>query len=368
MTGKWIEVLSTGTHTSSAGQVVTYTEADLDKIASNYNSAEHEAPIVIGHPASNAPAWGWVETLERKGKTLMAKLKDVQPEFAEMVKKGLFKKRSVSLYPDLKLRHVGFLGAQPPAVKGLADIAFSEDEAAVFEWVDDFSEASWNWRIVGRIFGRLRDWLIAEKGIEEADKIISGWEIQDVSREPETETKFQEETTVTLEEMRAQVRAEYHEKLTAAEAAATAARARVTELETTIKQTAAEARKAEFASFCDGLVTEGKLKPADKDSTVALLLALDAGQKIEFSDGTTKVEKTAVDALKERLAAAPKVVEFGEMATHGAGKPAVDYGEYPGEVDPERMALHKAAVDLCEAEKIEYGVALARVLASKGGK
>jgi hypothetical protein len=43
-----------------------------------------------------------------------------------MVKRGLFKKRSISLYPDLTLRHIGFLGAMPPAIKGLADIKFRE--------------------------------------------------------------------------------------------------------------------------------------------------------------------------------------------------------------------------------------------------
>ena len=40
---------------------------------------------------------------------------------------GLFKKRSASLTPDLKLNHVGFLGAAAPAVKGLKDVEFTED-------------------------------------------------------------------------------------------------------------------------------------------------------------------------------------------------------------------------------------------------
>ena len=48
-----------------------------------------------------------------------------------MVEKGRFNKRSAAFYPDGGLRHVGFLGASPPAVKGLnpvfkADTGFSE--------------------------------------------------------------------------------------------------------------------------------------------------------------------------------------------------------------------------------------------------
>lgn len=83
---------------------------------------------MIGHPAANAPAFGWVESIKREGDVLFAKAKQLVPEFVAMLKQGLFKKRSISLYPDGTLRHIGFLGAQPPAVKGLADVTFAHDE------------------------------------------------------------------------------------------------------------------------------------------------------------------------------------------------------------------------------------------------
>ncbi|MDY6989228.1 MAG: hypothetical protein SWQ30_14350 [Thermodesulfobacteriota bacterium] len=122
----WIEVFKTGTHTASNGKTMTVSEADLDRIANQYNPKHHEAPVVIGHPKEADPAYGWVERLKRSGSTLLAKLKDLVPEFVELVKKGLYKKRSISLFPDLTLKHVGFLGATPPAVKGLADVRFME--------------------------------------------------------------------------------------------------------------------------------------------------------------------------------------------------------------------------------------------------
>ena len=122
----WIQVFRTGKHIDASGQEKEWGKGDLDRIVYSYNPQGHEAPVVIGHPEENAPAYGWVEALKREGEVLYAKLKNLVPEFVDMVKRGLFKKRSISLYPDLTLRHVGFLGATPPAIKGLEDIKFRE--------------------------------------------------------------------------------------------------------------------------------------------------------------------------------------------------------------------------------------------------
>jgi hypothetical protein len=124
---KPFEIFRTGTHTSLNGQSKNFSESDLDTIASSYNPSEHEAPIVIGHPETNAPAYGWIEKLKRVGDRLVAFPKQVSNEFSELVKSGAFKKRSISITPDLKLNHVGFLGAAAPAVKGLKDVEFAEN-------------------------------------------------------------------------------------------------------------------------------------------------------------------------------------------------------------------------------------------------
>ncbi len=131
----WIEIFRTGTHTDSQGRTRTWTEADLDKMVAKYDPAGHEAPAVIGHPKENAPAYGWVEKLKRAGSKLYARFHQVQPAFAEMIKSGAFKKRSIAMYKDGALRHVGFLGAQPPAIKGLADIEFADgDDLETYEF------------------------------------------------------------------------------------------------------------------------------------------------------------------------------------------------------------------------------------------
>ena len=66
--------------------------------------------------------------------------------FAETVAAGRFKKIFASFYsPDAPanpvpgvyyLRHVGFLGAQPPAVTGLRSPEFADNEAGVVEFAD----------------------------------------------------------------------------------------------------------------------------------------------------------------------------------------------------------------------------------------
>ncbi len=137
----WEEIFRTGVHIDSAGRGREFTTADLDRIVSSYDPTQHEAPVVVGHPKDNAPAYGWVESLQRAGEVLLAKFHQVAPEFVEMVQAGRFKKRSISLYPDGTLRHVGFLGAQPPAVKGLRDIAFGDDDQALsFEFVENHTK------------------------------------------------------------------------------------------------------------------------------------------------------------------------------------------------------------------------------------
>lgn len=123
---EWFEIFKAGTQTDSEGHKKEWTSDDLHHIANSYDPLNHEAPLVIGHPKDNSPAFGWVKALKVEGDILYAKAKDVLKDFSDMVKQGLFKKRSISLYPNLQLRHIGFLGANPPIVKGLADIKFGD--------------------------------------------------------------------------------------------------------------------------------------------------------------------------------------------------------------------------------------------------
>lgn len=126
---QWIEIFRAG----DFGDKGHWPVEALDRIAETYDPAVHAAPVVIGHPKDDAPAWGWVRRLRRAGRSLWAQLTKVAPGFAELLRQGRFLQRSVSFYKYLPiaggpyLRHLGWLGAQPPEVKGLQPILqFSE--------------------------------------------------------------------------------------------------------------------------------------------------------------------------------------------------------------------------------------------------
>ncbi|GEM_PF-625089 len=139
----WIEIFRTGKHTDSSGRSGEFPPERLDRIASTYNSRILEeptmlAPVVKGHPKDDAPAFGWVKRLARRGDRLVAFVDDIAKDFAKDVRQGKFKRVSVALYPDLMLKHIGFLGAAAPAVRGLAEASFTEEEGIVAYSFADF--------------------------------------------------------------------------------------------------------------------------------------------------------------------------------------------------------------------------------------
>jgi len=132
----WIDIFKGGQQIDSAGKSHDG-DALIDRAINKFTN-EHTPPIVVGHPKDNAPAYGWVTGLRERVRSgsrfLQAKFDQVNPAFAAAVKNGSYKKRSAAFYPDGSLRHVGFLGASPPAVKGLEDIKFMEQEHHTFNF------------------------------------------------------------------------------------------------------------------------------------------------------------------------------------------------------------------------------------------
>lgn len=73
-----------------------------------------------------------------------------------------------------------------------------------------------------------------------------------------------------------------------------------------------EATKAENASFCEQLISEGKLAPVAKDAALNLLnysATMASGGVVEFNEGESLLTVT-----KAFLQAQPKIVEFAEVA------------------------------------------------------
>lgn len=258
----WIPILATGTWTDSEGVTRNWTEEILNEIVQSYDPKFHEAPAVIGHPKLNAPAYGWVEALKREGKIVFAKLKDVVPEFVEMVNKGLFKKRSASLRKDIKegvwyLNHIGFLGAVPPAVKGLPDISLSQGGEVEIEILEeDMAKEKDPKELEAEFTAKLKD---------EEDK----------------RKKAEEERKRAFEE-----KAQIERKLA----------------------------KAEIEKRIDELGTKekGKVTPAMKDAgIVEFCMRLDQATEVEFS---SEKKKSPREWFFEFLELLPNLVEYAEFA------------------------------------------------------
>jgi len=130
-----IEIFRAGTHTAMNGARLTFSASHLEETARTYDPTRHEAPLVIGHPQIDAPAYGWVKSLIVKGDSLFALPDAVEPAFAELVRQRRYSKISAAFFgPDAEdnpapgvysLRHVGFLGAAAPAVKGMKQAHFA---------------------------------------------------------------------------------------------------------------------------------------------------------------------------------------------------------------------------------------------------
>lgn len=278
-----IEIFRAGRHIDDAGNVHEFSQADVQRMAEVYDPAQREAPLTVGHPAHNLPAYGMVArlTVNSDGRLAMDPHK-VEPQFAEMVEAGRFSKRSASFYsPDAPnnpkpgawyLRHVAFLGAQPPAIAGLKDIQFSEGDAS---GAVNFSET------------------------------VATQEPDDMSKE-----------------LQEQLAAEKAARLKA-EAEAAAEKERANKAETTaasFAESARATRHAAFVSFAEAQVQAGRLLPKDKAMAVATLELLADSKPVEFSEGgnTQKVEPSAW--LQGLISSGAKVVSFGEFAAGQLGE------------------------------------------------
>lgn len=142
-----VEIFKVGRHKPMFGDTLNFLDTDLEKIAANYDAKRHPAPIVIGHPQTDAPAYGWVTGLQVKEGKLVADFGDIEPEFSALVKAKRYRKVSASFWtPDAPsnptpgqyaLKHVGFLGAAAPAVPGLKDAEFKADESGIVAFGED---------------------------------------------------------------------------------------------------------------------------------------------------------------------------------------------------------------------------------------
>jgi hypothetical protein len=355
-----IEIFRTGRHTAIDGRALSFGERDLDTIATGYDPSVHEAPAVIGHPELDAPAYGWVKSVARKGDRLTASFGELDPQFADQLKAGRYKKISAAFYePDAPsnpapgqwyLRHVGFLGAQPPSVKGLRQAQFAEDEGYVAfaqgNGVTRFLPAS----VVNLIRRTVR---------EEISGVI----------EPTTPAAaFSEE-----EDMTVQTAAQREADLVSREQALKTKETELTARETGVKTKEAAFSESEKArlktadtAFLAELEKNGQSLPAWRPTLMAFMERMHGGAGIAFGEGDDKAEMPMVEAFHELLGRLPKAVEFAEIARAPADraqlKGVAPMIIPPGmKVDAEELALRDRIVAYAEENKIDFAEAAIRI-------
>lgn len=364
-----LQCFKPGSHLALQGQTIQFSMADVQATAAAYNPKLHEAPLVVGHPELDAPAYGWVAALEVRDGALEATPHQVNPEFAELVNQGAYKKMSAAFWSPnapgnpvpgvFYLRHVGFLGAAAPAVPGLRTPSFAGGEEGVVEFAawDDVDNASL-WRA-------LRDWLLGKFGAADADSAVPPYLVASVERAAQAELEAERQADLQTETAApaappmpafGQPRQPTEHTVTPEQKAALEAenarlRQQLEEQQRASRQARLDAVHTDAVAFADGLVASGRLPQAQTDVVVSTIdavarLAETEGAVVQFSQGEARAP--LLPALRELLSRLPAMVEPGQVATAGraaaAGAPgaSVSFAAPPGTVvDPERLALHE---------------------------
>ncbi|MEY2686661.1 MAG: hypothetical protein RL375_859 [Pseudomonadota bacterium] len=381
--GDWIEVFKAGTHTDSKGRAVSFSEADLDQMVANV--ALGAAPAVLGHPQHNDPAYGWADQVKRDGTSLYAKFSGVHPDFEAGVKTGAYRNRSVSVFKDAdhgwRLQHVGWLGAQRPAIPGLKPVEFkAAAEADAHTFVSDELATSWAIGDIANLFRGLRDWLIGEKGLDVADRVLSGWSIDAVKTAADT-LREQALAEATVEDKSSGALAPMFSAAPAASAATASlsttgadpmaltpedlARA-VAETEARIRAelqaqfsaqtatTAAELARLQAERQGERIGTQitawkaaGLVLPAEEAGLREFMCAIEAGDnEFAFSAGTGEVKQTRAAWFAQFMAGRKPVVKLGQnLGGDNTAPPVLD------QADPAAIAHEARQYQAAEAAK-----------------
>lgn len=296
-------IFRAGTHRSIDGQTVVFSETELAAIATAYDARAHEAPVVVGHPQTDDPAMGWVAGLKAVGGELVADFRQLDPAFAEDVRAGRYKHVSAAFYApqspynpkpgNYYLRHVGVLGAMPPAVKGLGALKFAEGDTVFVAFGED------------------------DAATEMATPRPTVVTPQDAAPQPAADTISGNVKTSE----------DFMTKTSDLSAENADLKRRLGEMEERMKRQEEGRRHAESVGFAESLVAQGRLAPAGREVVVAVLDALARpqadGRMLAFGEGDGA--RPLAEQFREYLQAAEPRVMFGEFATNpkgaGAGQP-----------------------------------------------
>lgn len=331
---KLLHIFKPGRWTTMAGETIEFSQEDLQATAAAFSPALSKAPIVIGHPATDDPAQGWIAQLKATERGLFATPAQVDPAFAEAANAGRYGALSAKFYRPLDpnnpvpgvwyLKHVGALGAQNPAVKGLDDPAFAaaEDDGCVC-FQEGVAFGGWEDKTNAGLWRSLREFFIGKFGQADADAVIPSYEVQSLEQAAQDELRRPAEeptaTPATPAFSEPVNPLETPMPLTPEQIAAI--EAENAKLKAQLAKAAADKLHTEHVAFCES-IPANKLLPAWRGVAVATLDTFAAQPKpVEFGEAKAPL----ADKFKAFLQSLPASVQFGEHATTGkAGAPTGD--------------------------------------------
>jgi hypothetical protein len=345
--GQWIEICKVGEFVDANGTQVKVDDAFLAEALATFDPTNHEPPIVIGHPAMEAPAYGWVSEVKLADGKLLATVADTNDDFEKLVESGAFKKRSSAFYtqPEVSLRHVGFLGAAPPAVKGLKNIQFAEGDQVAFEETIIFEEQP-------MIDKNKKD---EESFMERFKKLFSESTVEGGAapaadpNDGKTVTFSEADAMALIEKAAAAIEAKFSEQLKQKDAA-------IEELRKSVNGQVGASRHAEIVAFVESIPAEQGRHFLKEVGAVAFLESLaiadaaDASKAVVcFSEGEDGKQVThefsRLEWAKILFSGLPKMIEFGEK--FGSVTATKDAGEM---LNTERVKAMKDEMGLKEKE------------------
>jgi len=413
----FLKIFLAGKH-RTAHSKKEWDDSDIDKIlASTLASSEDKIPFTAQlpngkHPKRNLPVYGVADknTLRKTTVNGVTAL-EIQPcDFAEGLLDALkdegLDKMSVRLDgADFSLEHICFV--KVPAVSDVPALTTYDFSAAddSKQWIDlsaaaDFADQ--RMPLVGSKMRSLRDWILAKFGLDEANKALPDYGIDEMNQweselpawarqqmddmaerirdlevkagtrktgtmiitDPEF-SQYTEDEMKELEELRAaQAKqsadfAAFQESATKNEAAVKAENEALRKSNEALLKSVSEMRDAginrDNADFVDALVKEGKVLPAERDVQVMdLNMAAKTEGKINFSGA----EKDMLTAKREILAARPVIAPIGKPIATKTTASGGSKADFSMDTHEEQAKLRKAAEKLAREQGIDFSAAV----------
>lgn len=290
--GFWVEILAAGDWTDANGTRVNLSVSDLEQIAASHAATcpEIEPALRLGdHPGLEPgikPAVGFVPQVKVEGSKLLGYFTDVPEIVLKAFEARRYKTVSAGLWRNVRhkgqthpwlLNHVAILGAELPAVRGLADLqAYMTDGSgiAVPETVFCFSHPK------------------------------EGTDMTDLEKKLADDL---EKATTKLNEATAKVvnltaeRDGLQTKVTTLEGDKKA-------LTDQIAEFSSKALQTEVETLVDAAIKAERLLPADRDKAIKAGIALRSAAGANFKAG----DGSPFDSWKDLLASGGKAVNLSE--------------------------------------------------------